>query len=164
MSHICPICDLYPSSHSFIHLSHDDGVHIFYSCPSLAKRYYDMDGILSHFDNTLHHYQAETAAWRWIFDADGFDFAHALELRTAIGLAKLITEKYSANLKAIHIVNSNWYIRIILNLVLPFLSERVQGIVKIISTDSTTKPTTSGSYLFADDEDFSYRKTIDHVD
>lgn len=132
MSYVCSICQREPSSHSFVHLAEEDGENIFYSCPYLAKKYYDGEGIHMHIDDTLHYYQAESQPWKWIFDADGFGLTHALEISTAIGLANLITEKYSTPLKQILIVNSNWYIRIVLTIVLPFLNERVQGIVKVV--------------------------------
>jgi hypothetical protein len=132
MSAICSICDADPTSHSFVHLGKEGGTHIFYSCPAVATKYKDSEGIIIHFDKTLEHYQCNREPWKWIFDGYNFELRHTFEIGTAIGLAKLITAKYSTHLLEIHIVNSNWYIRIALNIVLPFLNERIQNIIKFI--------------------------------
>lgn len=67
--------------------------------------------------------------WRWIFDSKGFGLKHALEVRIGIGIAKLITKKYSHNLESIVIKNPNWYIKSMYIAVAPFLTKEVNDII-----------------------------------
>lgn len=147
MAYVCSICDREPTSHSFINIPQEGPILLFYSCPALAKKYRDREGIINHFDKTLEHYQCDRRPWKWIFDAHDFGFAHAMEIQTAIGLADLINQKYSHFLCAVHIVNPNWLVRISLNLVYPLLKERVQRIVRVLESPVDFKEDESGGLL-----------------
>jgi hypothetical protein len=116
--YVCPVCSEDPSSHSFKKIR--DG--LFYTKPAEATRYWDRDGICAHYDGVLNEVEGE---WSWIFDAEGFTLKHILEVDVAISLAQLITTKYSHNLKKISIINPNWYVKVIMSLIFPFLSEKV---------------------------------------
>jgi hypothetical protein len=54
---------------------------------------------------------------------------HAMEIKIAIELAKMISKKYSENLLKIFIINETWHIKIVYNMLLPFLSYRVKKII-----------------------------------
>jgi hypothetical protein len=149
MSFVCSICDRDPKSHSFVHICQENNIHLFYCCPAIATRYQDTEGILEHFDDTLNHFQCQSRPWKWIFDAHNFSIAHLLEFSTAIGIAKLISEKYSEYLLGIHIVNANWAIRVGMNMVLPLLPERVQRITRIVEIPENMQPHEDGTNLFA---------------
>jgi len=92
-----------PTSHSFKKISEKNGVCIYYTKPTDSKLYTDTDGILSHYDNALK--QIGDKKWSWIFDSNGFDLKHAMEVKTGLGIAKLLTEKYADNLLEIKIIN-----------------------------------------------------------
>ena len=105
MDKICQKCTMDPTSHSFRKISDKNGVVTYYTNPTKAKLYTDSEGILEHYHNALN--TVGDKKWIWIFDSDGFDVKHALEISTGIGIAKLITGKYGNNLQEIKII-SQW--------------------------------------------------------
>lgn len=128
MSYVCPKCFIEPGSHSFEKINEtQNGVSVFYSCPSKAKYYNDNEGILDHYDGLLKN--NENKPWIWIFDCKGFSMKHAKNLTLAKNLAILINVKYSKNLKKIIIINSTWHINITLKCVMPFLDDSVAKLI-----------------------------------
>ena len=75
----CPICKIDPESHSFKKVSEKNGISTYYTNPTKAKDR-NTDGILTHYENTLE--EIGNKKWIWIFDSDGFDMKHSLELKT----------------------------------------------------------------------------------
>ena len=130
METICIKCTMDPTSHSFKKISEKDGVCTYYTKPINSKLYTDTDGILSHYDNALK--QIGDKKWIWIFDSDGFDLKHAMEVKTGSGIAKLLTEKYADNLLEIKIINPTWHIRTMLTAVWPFLSQTTRDKIRIL--------------------------------
>ena len=130
METICIKCTMDPNSHSFKKISEKNGICIYYTKPINSKLYTDTDGILSHYDNALK--QIGDKKWSWIFDSDGFDLKHAMEVKTGTGIAKLLTEKYADNLLEIKIINPTWHIRTMLTAVWPFLSQTTCDKIRIL--------------------------------
>jgi len=128
--YMCSICLSDPGSHSFANIGERDGVTMFYSCPAKATRYTDTTGILAHYDGMLEHIDGRS--WQWLFDAEGFEMKHALQVGTAVGIAQLIRDKYAASLKEIVIINPTWHVRAILRVVTSFLSAETQKCIRII--------------------------------
>ena len=89
MSYTCPLCKLLPSSHSLTKLFEKKGIIYYYTCPSEAILYYDVKGIINHYDGILSE-MPENKEWVWIFDSLGFTLIHAMQTTVAIELAKLI--------------------------------------------------------------------------
>ena len=54
-----------------------------------------------------------------------------MEINVAIELAKLISNKFSENLKKIIIINPTFYIQIIHKMILHFLNNKVKDIIEI---------------------------------
>lgn len=133
MEHICETCFKDPTSHSFSQVDSIDNIQVFYTCPSIATKYYDKIGILEHYENTLNHHGSKP--WIWIFDGKDFELKHALEISTGIEIAKMITNKFSDNLRKIYIINANWYIHTFYNVVHPFLSQKVRDLIVIIDSN-----------------------------
>jgi len=131
MESICEACARDPSSHSFKKLKESNDHVLYYTNPSRAKSYTDTEGILTHYDNVLQ--TLGNKRWSWIFDSDGFDWRHAMEIQTGIGLAKLITRTYQDKLERITIINPTWHIHVMLMIVLPFLSEDVVRKITILN-------------------------------
>ncbi len=131
MNNICEKCMVDPTCHSFKKLSEKDGVILYYTNPTKAKLYRDTDGILSHYDKALN--TVGDKKWIWIFDSEGFDLKHALEVQTGIGIAKLITGKYGQNLQEIKIINPTWHIKSMLLAVWPFLNKTTKQKINIMS-------------------------------
>lgn len=131
MEKICRTCTMDPTSHSFKKLSEKNGVVLYYTNPSKAKLYQDKDGILEHYTNALN--SVGDNKWSWIFDSEGFDLKHALEVQTGIGIAKLITSKYGKNLEEIKIINPTWHIKTMLTAVWPFLNDTTKQKIKVFS-------------------------------
>ena len=137
MEHLCPICAIDASSHSFellsehellSHgnlLSHDE-INVFYTCPAKATKYNDLDGILAHFKNALDYYKCNEKKWELIFDFKGVEFKHMMEINIAIGLGRLIND-YSKYLNQIRIINTNGYTYSMLRIVTPFLNTDVKN-------------------------------------
>jgi hypothetical protein len=130
MNTICETCMLDPTSHSFRRISEKDGIVTYYTNPTKAKLYKDTDGILKHYDNALS--SIGDKKWIWIFDSEGFDIKHALEVQTGIGIAKLTTDKYGENLQEIKIINPTWHIKSMLLAVWPFLNSQTKEKITIL--------------------------------
>lgn len=125
-SYVCRACAESPGSHSFVGVGESDGATLFYTCPAKATQYKDTSGILAHYDGMLSDLRGRP--WRWLFDAEGFEMKHAMELGTAVGLAKMIRDKYGASLQEVVILNPTWHVRAVLRVVLPFLGEAARCI------------------------------------
>jgi hypothetical protein len=106
------------------------GVIYYYTCPSQAILYYDATGIVNHYDGVLSE-MPENKEWVWIFDSSGFSIMHAMQTNVAIELAKLISNKFSKNLKKIIIINPTFYITMTHKLLIPFLNDKVRDIIEI---------------------------------
>jgi hypothetical protein len=130
MDKICEKCMTDPQSHSFRKLSEKNGIVIYYTNPTKAKLYTDTDGILKHYENALS--SIGDKKWIWIFDSDGFDLKHAVEVQTGIGISKLITTKYGNNLQEIKIINPTWHIKTMIKALWPFLNEVTKDKIKIL--------------------------------
>ena len=128
MEHICKTCHEDSTSHSFSKLCEIKGVSVFYTKPADATKYTDTEGILAHYDNMLKCNGDKP--WTWIFDSAGFGMKHALEINTGIGIAKLITSKYSKNLQKIIVKNPTWHIKLMYTFVSPFLSTKVNSMIE----------------------------------
>jgi hypothetical protein len=101
----------------------------FYSCPAKAPEYQDHDTVIEHVDNMLSEIRGDP--WVWMFDSNGFGVKHYLEIRTAQSLAKLISDKYSDSLQQIVVLNPSWHMRLTLNVVWPFLSDKIKNSILI---------------------------------
>jgi hypothetical protein len=130
MSFVCKDCEKDSSSHSFKNIgTNEKGVTFFYTCPAKATKYDDADGIIIHYDGVLSENKTD---WTWVFDGDGFSTKHLLEIEVGIKLTKLITQKYSHNLKKIIVINPSWNIKLILELLYPFLNKYIRSKIKIL--------------------------------
>jgi len=138
MSYICPLCKLQPLSHSLTKLSEKNGIIYYYTCPSQAILYYDVEGILNHYDGVLSEIPKDKK-WIWIFDSFEFNLTHALQINVATEIAKLITNKFSTNLKKIIIINPTFYITMTHKVVMPFLNETIKNIIEINYEKTTSE-------------------------
>jgi predicted transcriptional regulator len=130
MEYTCPLCKLIPSSHSLKKVLEKEGIIYYYTCPSEAILYYDVKGIVEHYDGVLSEIP-EKKEWIWIIDSLGFSLIHAIQTNVAIELSKLITNKFSKNLIKIIIINPTIYITIIQKMIIPFLDNKVTDIIEI---------------------------------
>jgi len=130
MTYVCPLCKILPSSHSLTKLSERKGIQYYYTCPSQALLYYDVVGILKHYDGVLSEIP-ENKEWVWIFDSMGFGIIHAMQTKVGIELAKLISNKFSKNLRKIIIINPTLYITLTHKFLMPFLSSKLKDIIEM---------------------------------
>jgi len=130
MPYICPLCKLVPSSHSLTKILEKKGIIYYYTCPSQAILYYDVKGIVHHYDGVLSEIP-ENKEWVWIFDSLGFSLKHAMQTTVAIELATLISNKFSKNLKKIIIINPTFYITATHKMIMPFLNNKVRELIEI---------------------------------
>jgi hypothetical protein len=107
-----------------------DDIKYYYTCPSKAKFYFDKTSIINHYNGVLSEIP-ENKNWIWVFDGTGFELKHFLQIEVAIGLSKLISSKFSKNLKKIIIINPNSYISSIYNIIKPFLNNNIKSIIEI---------------------------------
>ena len=135
MQYRCPLCQLEPSSHSLQKVFETPDTIYYYTCPASAILYYDVKGIVEHYDGVLNEIP-ENKEWIWIFDSLGFGLKHAMQTSVAIELSKLISNKFSKNLKKIIIINPNFYTTIIHKVIIPFLNKKVNGLIEV-DYDST---------------------------
>ena len=129
MSYICEICKDDPTSHSLQNIGMLHDIVYYYTCPSKATKYYDTVGIVDHYDGVL---SKNNHSWVWIFDCNGLNLKHLLEINVGIQLASLISTKFSHNLLKIIIINPTWHIKVILHLVSPFLNNHMKSIITIM--------------------------------
>jgi hypothetical protein len=130
MEYTCPLCKVQPSSHSLTKVLEKKGMIYYYTCPSQAILYYDVKGIVDHYDGVLSE-MSENKEWVWIFDSLDFSLVHAIQTNVAIELAKLISNKFSKNLKKIIIINPTFYITITHKIIMAFLNNKVRDIIEI---------------------------------
>ena len=130
MQYTCPLCKLLPSSHSLTKVLEKPEIIYYYTCPSQAILYYDVKGIVHHYDGVLSEIP-ENKEWVWIFDSLGFSLIHAMQTNVAIELAKLISNKFSKNLKKIIIINPTFYITITHKMIMPFLTNKIRDIIEL---------------------------------
>jgi hypothetical protein len=130
MQYICPICKLLPSSHSLEKILEKNGVIYYYTCPSKAILYYDVKGIINHYDGVLSEIP-ENKEWIWIIDSVDFGLIHAMETSVAMALTDLISTKFSKNLKKVMVINPTFYTTITHKIVIPFLNNKLRDIIEI---------------------------------
>jgi hypothetical protein len=130
MTYVCPLCEIVPSSHSLIKMAEKKGIMYYYTCPAKAILFYDVKGIVEHYDGVLSEIP-ENKEWVWIFDSLGFKLMHAMQTNVATELAKLISSKFSKNLKKIIIINPVFYITIIHHMIRPLLNSKVRDVIEI---------------------------------
>ena len=130
MEYICPLCKILPSSHSLTKIVEKKGIIYYYTCPSQAILYYDVEGIINHYNGVLSEIP-ENKEWIWVFDSLDFSLKHAMQINVAIELAKLISNKFSKNLKKIIIINPTFYITLTHKMIMPFLNSKVKDIIEI---------------------------------
>ena len=127
----CPICTTFPNSHSFQFTGIYKSNIIMYTCPEKAIRYDDHEGIINHYEGVLKNIEGKK--WIWLFDAKNFSIKHYLQINISIDLAKLISRpENSDNLQYILIYRPSWHLYLTLELIKPFLSEKLKSIIKII--------------------------------
>ena len=129
MQNICLKCHINPLAHSFKIIKEDSEKTVFYTCPADAEEYNDTNGILLHYENILKF--NENKNWIWVFNCDRLEVKHSLEFNTAKRIAILISEKYMHNIKQIYVINSNFVLNIILNIVWPFLHDKIKDLIII---------------------------------
>ena len=130
MQYVCPLCKILPSSHSLTKVSEKKGIIYYYTRPSQAILYYDVNGIVNHYDGVLSEIP-DNKDWVWIFDSLDFGIIHAMQTNVAIELAKLISNKFYKNLKKIIIINPTIYITITHKMIVPFLNNKVRDIIEM---------------------------------
>ena len=130
MVYTCPICSINPQAHSLTYVMEKDNTLYYYTCPSKADLYFDAPSIINHYSGVLNEI-AENKQWVWIFDATDFGLKHFLQMNVAIELAKLISLKFSKNLKRIIIINPTFYVSYTYNIIHPFLNEKIKSIIEI---------------------------------
>ena len=128
MTYICPLCATDPLSHSLIKLTEKENVLYYYTCPSKAKLYYDVNSIICHYEGVLSEIP-ENKQWLWILDGTDLNFIHLMQIEVARELIKLISSKFSKNLKKIIVINPNIYILLIYHIIIPFLTDEIKSII-----------------------------------
>lgn len=125
--HICPMCRENPSSHSLSKVREVNGNAIFYTSPAKAESL-EKEGVIKHYDLVLGE---NKQPWIWIFDCKDFPLSHALDMPTAIELAKLINGKFSHNLQKVIVINSTTFIYVILKTLSFFMSEETNSKIQV---------------------------------
>lgn len=130
MSQICVKCTSDPASYSFKKVSDKNGITTFYTNPAKAKIYKDHEEIVSHFDHSLERLGGKK--WVWIFDGDGFDTDHVMEIKTGKNLASIIMDKYGDSLHEIKIINPSVHVKVIIKLIMPFFNNKIVSKIKML--------------------------------
>ena len=155
-NYYCDICDKLPNAHSFSVIcnarlkdNHNHHLSVYYTKVADAIKYYDREGILQHYENLLRF--DSPSDWIWIFDCAGYGLKHSMEIKTAIGIAKIIN-KYG-HLRRILVINSNFFINMIFKSVSVFLNNDIISNTVMIKKEEKTKFLVELSkYTFAPDD------------
>jgi hypothetical protein len=107
-----------------------DNTLYYYTCPSKAELYFDATSIINHYEGVLSEIP-ENKQWVWVFDSNDFGLKYFFEMQVAIELSKLISSKFSKNLKRIIIINPTFYVSSTYKIIRPFLNEKIKSIIEI---------------------------------
>jgi hypothetical protein len=107
----------------------------YYTCPAKAKLYYDVEGIVNHYDGMLNECKKK---YIWIIDGMNFTMNHALQINVAREIVQLIMNKYSDKLQKIIVINSGSFVWMIYNAILPFLNNRMKILIEFNDKYNTT--------------------------
>jgi hypothetical protein len=129
MKYTCPLCSINPLSHSLIKITEKDNILYYYTCPAKAELYFDKNSILNHYDGVFSEIPVNKQ-WVWIFDGLDFNLNHFLQIEIGIELTKMVSQKFSKNLKAIIVVNPSFYISSVYSIIFPFLSKKIKRIIQ----------------------------------
>jgi len=130
MKYTCPLCSINPLSHSLTKITEKDDTVYYYTCPAKAELYFDKNSILNHYDGVFSEIPVNKQ-WVWIFDGLDFNLNHFLQIEIGIELTKLVSQKFSENLKAVIVINPTFYISSVYNIIYPFLSEKMKSIIQV---------------------------------
>ena len=132
----CPICHIDPTSHSFHKIpSSNTNIHLFYSCPAKATKYFESEGVISHFRQYLEENNGHP--WAYILDCEGFTLSHATQIQTSIALVDMIQNTHGKALKKVWIINHSWTIKILLNTMWSMLSDDLKRLIE--TSDKTVE-------------------------
>ena len=125
---MCQICFDEPGSHSFYFLKSEDEVNYYYTCPAMATKYWDKEGIINHYEEILD--LNGNKPWIWVFDSKDFGLKHSLQTSVAFGILQILKDKYGQYLKEIQIINPTIYIHTFYAVLEPFLSKELIDMIK----------------------------------
>lgn len=114
----CSLCTMDPGTHSFEKVGTNHGIHVFYTCFGKAKDYSNKAAIERHIYGELAKIDM-SSPWIWVFNCDGFNMKHAMQIHVAMGLAQLIKREFSERLQQVIILNSGSVTEGLINQILP---------------------------------------------
>jgi len=126
----CHICNIDPTSHSFqIIPSNNPNIHLFYSCPAKATKYFEPQGVIDHFKKHLD--QNNNHPWAYILDCHGFTLQHASQINTSASLVNMIKNTYGKSLKKVWIINHTWTIKVVFNAIWTILTDDLKKLIEL---------------------------------
>lgn len=128
MSYICPYCKNDNESHSLELIYQIKNILVFYTIPSKAKLYDDVESTIEHYKGVWKNV-SKNYKWIWIIDSIDFGFKHYLNFNVGLELLKLIYDNFSENILKIIIINHNFFTGLTYNIIYPLLSEKIKEIV-----------------------------------
>lgn len=122
----CVKCEAIPNFHSFVCLGKTDkGVNIYYSKPSLAvERKLTEEAIpnfLWHMDGA-----SNDGSWIWLFDTAGLENLEVPKLNLLKKFYQIVSQRYFGVLQGIYLMNINWKVGLIFDMLRPLLSRAIQ--------------------------------------
>jgi len=131
--HICPMCAIEPKSHSLSKIKEVNGKAIYYTSPAKALSK-DREGIIKYYDLVLNE---NTMPWIWVVDCKDYPLSHALDIKTAIEISKLLNTKYCNKLEKIIVVNTNNFVYVIIKILSVFVSKEFKEKLEILNNDES---------------------------
>ncbi len=122
----CVKCEAMPNFHSFVQKGQTtNGVNIFYSKPSLAMEKRLTEEAIPNF---LWHMDEASAKgqWIWLFDTAGLEKLEVPKLGLLKSFYQTVSQRYFGTLQAIYLMNINWKVGIIFDMLRPLLSKAIQ--------------------------------------
>ena len=117
--------------YSFKKLHERHGITTYYTKPSSINKYNTPEEVLKDYNDILDHLDGKK--WSWIIDGDGFEILDSLDMKSGMGISKLLTGSHGEHLQSIRIINPTWSIRAIIKMVMPFLQENTRKKIHILT-------------------------------
>lgn len=122
----CTRCAEHANFHSFKKVGTTTKGHsIYYSKPYLGieKQFLEtsIPNYIAHMD------QAATSTWIYIFDAEGLERLEMPNIMVLRRFYKIVQERYRPTLMKIYIIHLNWKTKLLLSMLLPFVSKEAKA-------------------------------------
>lgn len=130
----CPQCQVNPKSHSFIKFAKRGDITFFYTKPALACEPVNTPEKFGYFKQ--HMDEARGGTWIWVFDCADMKTKEVSSIAFMQRLVGTLSNEHADILQAILIINTNTWMRLAVNLLMPFMNKKITNKVMFFKGSS----------------------------